>query len=508
MGIQCQTLVVVGGGSAGWLTANALLKSLPEHKVVLIEDPNTPTIGVGEGSTPALKAFFDLLNVPENKWMPACDATYKNGIRFVNWSSKQEFQSYFHAFPSIIDNNTLSPFFHNCQKRVSGQNVVVNPNEFFLTAKLSELKKSPIPTDNFPFDVNYGYHFDSGKLASFLSSYAKTLGIRHIQQKVERVVVGANGNISSLILQEGQEIRGDVFFDCSGFNSLIAKQVLDIPFVSYKDQLLNNTAVVIKQIETGLVRESQTISKAMSAGWSWQIPLVSRKGHGYVFSSNFINKEQAKQELLKSIDDDGMSLEGEFKFIDFKLGRLSHFWDKNCIAIGLSQGFIEPLEATALFIIQQTVGKFIDYWLAGNCSDTYRDRFNNELTDLFDGIKDYVLLHYKLGGREDSDYWRFITHEVELPNRLIALQKAWLAGKHFVPVIKELGLDKYYPISSWYSIFAGSGYFSTVLNNVDEERFNVAKVQDFICRASMNYSDHVTELNKIRVPINSNNGNI
>ncbi|WP_448249684.1 tryptophan halogenase family protein [Thalassotalea agariperforans] len=502
MELQSKTFVVVGGGSAGWLTANALLKSLPDYRVVLIEDPNIPTIGVGEGSTPALKGFFDLLGIVEQEWMPQCDATYKNGISFVNWSNNQNFNSYFHAFPSTIDNNTLAPFFYNCHQRTSGYNVEANPSQYFLTAKLSEQHKSPIPAENFPFEVNYGYHFDSAKLASFLSTFAQSKGIQHIKKKVQQVQIGSNKDISTLVLEDGEEIKGDIFFDCTGFNSVIANQMLNIPFVSYKDQLLNDTAIVVQTVETDLIRESQTISTAMNAGWRWQIPLSSRKGHGYVYSSEFLTKAEAEREFIDSISDSSTQFKTEPRFINFKLGRLDKFWVKNCVAIGLSQGFIEPLEATALFLIQQTVGKFIDYWREAGGSADNRNKFNNELTDLFDGIKDYVLLHYKLSGRTDTDYWRAIAEDVELSEELISLKRAWASGAHFRQSLQFFGFDKYYPVSSWYSIFSGSGCFPTELKEVKNEKFNFEKVQDFIRRASMNYSSHAAELYNLQIHIN------
>lgn len=501
-----QTFVIVGGGSAGWITANALLAKFPNDQIILIDDPNTPSIGVGEGSTPALKAFFELLNIPEKEWMPECDATYKNGIEFINWSPKKEFKSYFHAFPSTIDNNTLAPFFHHCQLRNAGMKINVNPSDFFLTAKLSEQYQAPKPAENFPFEVNYGYHFDSAKLAKFLHNHALKKGITHITGKVETVALHNSRDVKSLRLASGEVVVGDVFFDCSGFNSLIAKQVYDVPFISYQEQLLNDTAVVLQQVETGLKRESQTISMAMSAGWRWQIPLVSRNGYGSVFSCAFISEEQAQQELLAGLPNQQATLLTEPKFIKFPVGRLSEFWHNNCVAVGLSQGFVEPLEATALFLVQQTVGKFIDCWVLADeaaCLNSQRDKFNNELTDLFDGIKDYIMLHYKLGGREDTDYWKTLKYDVPLPERLNELCDAWHRNNNFINVLKAGGLDKYYPISSWYSIFAGNGFFKTPNQSATNSRFDYQKVHEFIRKSALNYPDHLTTLRQLQTKSNN-----
>ncbi|WP_016953940.1 tryptophan halogenase family protein [Catenovulum agarivorans] len=482
-----KSFCILGGGSAGWMTASMLQHVFPQYRICLVESPEIKTVGVGEGSTPALKSFFELLGINESEWMPQCDATYKNGIFFDKWSENQGYTNYFHAFPSIIDNHTLPLFMHNSTARVRGIGVNANPNDYFLTAKLARENKRPIAQESFPFEINYAYHFNSAKLADYLRIRAIANGVVHVQAEVVSSELSVTGDIAKLILDSGDSIVADVFFDCSGMASALIQKALNVQFSSYDKLLFNDSAVVAQTCNAKQNIGTQTISTAMKAGWKWQIPLTTRTGNGYVYSSRYVSDELAEDEFINSIAADSKI---ETKLLKFKLGRVNKHWHKNCVAVGLSQGFIEPLEATALYLIQQTVGKFIDYWQKGQESCEYQTKFNQEINFQFDGIRDYVALHYKLNSRTDTNYWQDSRGGWEnMSDSVLQLVDCWKSGQSIVQKVKELKLDQHYPVSSWFTIFSGHGFYPPANKNVvaEQQKYDLNKLAEFIRRASLNF---------------------
>ncbi len=240
-------VVIVGGGTAGWITANAMIARWRNKGVdiTLIESPEIGTIGVGEGSTPQLKDYLDSIGIEESEWMPACKATYKNGITFAGWSSSPGYERYFHPFPSRIDEHTITAFYVNALERRQSIDVHAHPDRFFLAARLAAEKLGPIPDENFPFAVEYGYHFDAHLLGEFLKSKATSRGVTHVAARVLEVKQDSAGNIASLLTDTGQTIAGDFFVDCSGFSSLLLQQTLGVPFRSFSENLFNDAAVVL-----------------------------------------------------------------------------------------------------------------------------------------------------------------------------------------------------------------------------------------------------------------------
>ncbi|MBU3005550.1 tryptophan halogenase family protein [Paraglaciecola arctica] len=486
-------IIIVGGGTAGWMAANILAYSFKKSniEICLIESPEISTVGVGEGSTPALRNFFDLLNIKESDWMPACNATFKTGIRFNDWSTVKDYESYFHSFPSELDFHTQNSFFYNARLRASGINVNANPSDFYLSSSISQLRKHPIPKENFPFEIDYAYHFDSSLLGKYLQKVAKDLGVKHVVAHVENIKITREDRVSSVELKNGEVVKGDFFIDCTGFKGVIINQFPDTEFVSYGSQLLNDSAVTISTPLTNRKISAATESTALDCGWTWKIPLTNRYGNGYVYSSKHISKEDAEKELKTHLNilDDNIAV----RHLSFKLGRNNKHWNRNCLAVGLSQGFIEPLEATALLLIQQTVGKFVDYFEKGKFTNKYQTDFNNSVNSDFDGIKEYVLLHYTLNTRRDTPYW--IENSKNFSNmdaRILKLLHGWRNGADISQLIVKLGLSEYYPIPSWYAILSGNGYFPQDLNlpnrNHTNDNFKDAKL--FIQRCTMNYIDY------------------
>lgn len=449
------SVVVLGGGSAGWITAALLSKEWGGDRITVIESPEIGIIGVGEGSTPQMKFLFDHLGIGEAEWMAAADATYKLGIRFTGWSARPGYESYFHPFPGPIDLHTEPGFTHNCTLARRGFEVSALPDDWFLASRLAEEGKGPHPAASFPFPPSYGYHFDAYKVGAFLRDWCVSQGVTHVASKVGEVVLAGNGDVAALVLEDGMRIAGDVFVDCSGFRSLIAQEALREPFVSYADALYCDRAVVLPTAALTDFKP-QTKAIAMSAGWRWSIPLTTRTGNGYVYASSFISDADAEAELRAAT---GVGPETEARFLKMKVGRVERSWHRNCLAAGLAQGFVEPLEATALHIVITTALDFAHSFAAGGFTPQHRDAFNAGIAARYDGIRDYIAAHYRMNQR-DGEFWRACASNQGLSEKLKGMMTAWFTHEDISAANHALyGDNPAYSAMSWHALFAGYGTF-------------------------------------------------
>ena len=452
-------VVILGGGSAGWITACLLHHRWGERggKVTVVESPAIGIIGVGEGSTPQLKAFFDLLGIDEATWMAACDATYKLGIRFSGWSEAAGFESYFHPFPGPVDLHTEPGFTHNCSLRRRGGDVPAHPDDWFLATRLAMRGKGPHAAPNFPFAPSYGYHFDAHKLGGFLRDWAVGRGVVHESLQVEEIELAENGDVAALLCEGGERVAGDLFVDCSGFASIIAQQKLAEPFLPFSDNLFADRAVVMPTEHTRPALP-QTDAVAMRAGWRWSIPLTTRVGNGYVYSSRHITDGEAEAELRSAI---GMAeSDQDARFLQMKVGRVENSWTRNCLAAGLSQGFIEPLEATALHIVIHTAMDFANALEGGGFTAQHRETFNSRIAARYDGIRDYIVAHYRMNGRTDTEFWRENAANQALSEKLKSMMTAWFTHADIREANRSLyGDNPAYAAMSWHCLFAGYGCF-------------------------------------------------
>ncbi len=490
--------VILGGGTAGWMAACLLADQWRDRgaKVTLVESRDIGIIGVGEGSTPQLRAFFDKLDIAENEWMPACDATYKNGISFHGWSNRPGHESYFHPFPTPLDSHTAAKFFYNTQARRTGRDVAAHPDQFFLPALLAATDKAPIAPENFPLEPSYGYHFDAHQVGAFLAEHATgKLGVRHVEGKIERVERQDNGDIKALVADNGTRIAGDFFLDCSGFRAILFNGALEEPFLPFSDNLFNDSAVVMPTARADQASlPSQTKATALSAGWIWDIPLTSRRGNGYVYSSSHIDADTAERELRQHL---GIGDHGDARHLKMRVGRVRNSWSYNALAIGLSQGFLEPLEATALHIVMATVEQFIGSFEAGAFTPQHRDRFNADIAARYEGIRDYIVCHYKVNRRDDFvgiDYWTASRNNQNLSDQLKAVLTGWFTGADLSAEISRLDIAKYYSAISWHSLLAGYGIFpddakitppgnDIILHDMEE-------IERFLQRCAINFEKH------------------
>lgn len=491
-GSKPEKIVIVGGGTAGWMAANLFASQWPDSEICLVESKQIGIIGVGEGSTPHLKLFFDAIGVADTQWMPRCNATYKNGITFDKWSTIKGFESYFHPFAAQTDDVFTVPlFFKNIQARMQGHHVDAHPDNYFLETYLTRHNLGPLPAESFPFGIAYGYHFDSALLGQFLADHAQSKGVTRRYANVTDVVMASDGNLTAVKLDDGSSVAADFFIDCSGFESLLLQKALKVEYKSFKENLFNDAAVVMPTELSGEL-PVQTKSTALTNGWAWQIPLTNRFGNGYVYSRDYINTDQAETELRQHLG--LLDSDVEARHLNMKVGRVEKHWHKNCLAVGLSQGFIEPLEATAIALSFNTVAQFIQYFQQGQFSHQYQDAFNQDINGRFDGIRDYIVCHYKANQRTDSDYWRDNAANSKISDTLSKILSLWQNSPNFAADMHKYNLMGSYQPKSWACMLAGYGVFPKANSHQSMDyaihQQEIELLSDFIRRCGLNFKKH------------------
>ena len=453
-------VLIVGGGTAGWMAALHMQDAWGDKGVdiCLIESPMIGTVGVGEGTTPRLREYFTRLDIPESEWMPPCHATYKCGISFPEWSTVEGYESYFHPFFSNRDKKYIQYFWDNCKLRRGGHDVPAHPDDYFLTTALARQQRSPISKHNGANESIYGYHFDAALMGEFLKGKATQRGVTLIQDTITDVKTKENGDISHVKTENHGEIKADLFVDCSGFKGLLIRQALGEELKSTKAYMFNDSAIAIPTpIKNQNEIISETISKAMKHGWVWHIPLSNRMGNGYVYSSDYISKEEVETEFREYLGKDAEGVKA--LHLRWNPGRLENHWKNNCVAIGLSQGFLEPLEALMTNVIQLSIERFTDSCERGDFTDRYREDFNSQVNGFIDGILDYLQLHYKLNSRDDTAYWRDNRDNPNMSAQLAGVLNAWDDNEGIKGVLSENISQQVYPPLSWQCMLAGMGRF-------------------------------------------------
>jgi len=484
--MKLNRIVILGGGTSGWMAAAAFASKalFKDIEITLIESKSIGTIGVGEGSTPYLKTFMKNLGFAESQWMQSCDSTYKTGISFDNWNGPMS--SYFHPFYSALDVKPAEVFFNFANARRRGMSSHIKGDRFFIAGHLANHSLIPKTEKKLPAEQEYGYHFDALKLAKLLKEYACKNKVKHITGDVKDANQDKEGNISSLILSDGSYLEGDLFIDSSGFNSFLINKKLKVPFLSFSDELINDSAVAVSTQKSDYSKVTNfTRSKALKAGWMWQIPLTSRMGNGYVYSSKYLSKKEAEKEL----SDELKLNSNEMKFRHFKMnvGMYKTSWRKNVLAVGLSHSFIEPLEATALMITQWTIEKFIKLMQEQNKPyENKQTELNDELTRLILGVKDYVQAHYLTSKRNDTAYWQDITSIEPCSHRLSSLLNTWKMGDDFDYFLYQNEKEMAYFRPSWYALLAGMDYRDNTLKIPHD------KLTDDFIHQAQSFSEEMT----------------
>ena len=486
--------VILGGGTAGWMAAALIAHrcGAAGAEVTLVESPEIGIIGVGEGSTPQLKAFFDELGIAERDWMPACNATYKTGIRFAGWSDAAGFESYFHPFASELDAHTAPAFFFHTRARRTGRDVVAHPDRFFLGAHLAKARLGPLAGANFPFELGYGYHFDATLVGQFLGTHATAkLGVRHVQRRVAGARRDAAGDLAALVLEGDEEVAGDFFLDASGFRASLIGEALGEPFESFAGNLFNDAAVAMPSARDAGATSCETVSTALSAGWAWRIPLTNRTGNGYVYASQFLSADAAETELRRHLG--LLETDVAARHLTMRVGQVRRSWVGNCLAVGLAQGFIEPLEATALHIVHATLTGWLDALVADGFGPAHRDAFNAAIHARYEGIRDYIVCHYRMNRRQ-GEYWRANATNNLLSDDLKAVMSCWFQGGDLAEEIERLGIARYYAALSWHCLLAGYGQFPDAARlrppEADLPLADMARIDRFIAGCALNFPAH------------------
>jgi 2-polyprenyl-6-methoxyphenol hydroxylase-like FAD-dependent oxidoreductase len=496
-----KSFVILGGGTAGWIAANMLAQGWEDqdYDITLVESPDIGIIGVGEGSTPPLKKFLDYIGVEETDWMSQCDATYKTGITFRHWSTRPGFEEYFHPFQGQPDDYSVPAFYHNSFLRRQGVDLDGHPSQFFLEWYLAKQRQAPVAPPNFPFRMAYGYHFNSGLLGMFLREWAAKRGVKYRQATVTDVVLDEYGYIDCLKTDSEETIKADFYIDSTGFRSQLLQQALGVPFESCEEVLFNDSAVVFPT-DPDENPEPQTISTALKYGWAWKIPLTTRFGNGYVYSAKYVDDDEAEREFREHLGLLDSDLEA--RRLKFKVGRVREHWVKNCLAVGLSQGFIEPLEATALDMVQETVFRFVEAAMKGDMSDQYRDEFNTRISKRFDAVRDYIVCHYRINTREDTDYWRDAGSNEKISRSLHEILTGWIQGKNITDELERQNLDAYFPSMSWNCLLAGKGIYPTDEKvrpgNELAHKYDLKDIEKYLQGCALNFPSHQEQLHTLR----------
>jgi hypothetical protein len=421
--LKINKIVIVGGGSSGWMTAATLVKSFPKKDIVLVEPEDIPIIGVGESTLQGIKKWSHYIGIQEKDFFPYTDASYKLSIKFTDFY-KKDFGSFYYPFGAPLYEGSQNSFWDWHYKKYFYPETPIEDfvrclfpaSALFETNKMSENINGNF--DNYNYNIDTAYHFDAIKFGQWLKErYCIPKGVKNIRSSVVDAKINENG-IEEIILSNGEKIKSDLFVDCTGFLSLLLEKYLKEPFESYEDILPNNkawaTQVPYKNKEKEL--EGFTNCTAIENGWCWNIPLWSRIGSGYVYSDRYVSKEKSLDEFKKYLMSEKMtvprSLEEvnsySYKEINMKIGIHTRTFVKNVVAIGLSAGFIEPLESNGLFSVHEFLFKLVDILQRDKISQFDRDMYNNSVKDLFDNFAKFVSLHYALSHRDDTKYWQDI----------------------------------------------------------------------------------------------------
>lgn len=441
-------IVIVGGGTAGWMAAASLAKYAQGKSldICLIESSTLQTVGVGEATVPNIVEFNRNLGIDEIELIKATQATFKLGIQFEDWHQKGE--SFFHPFADYgLKIDQLE--FHQYLNRLSasGEKVSIQDYSFPCTmAKLGHFAQ-PHPQPPSPLaDYSYAYHFDACLYAQFLQKFAVNLGLTHIDAKVEKVNLHAsNGFIHSVTLDDGRNIEGQLFIDCSGFKGLLIEQALHTGYEDWSHWLFCDTAVAVQTESVGATNPF-TRAIAGDAGWQWRIPLQHRTGNGYIYSSQFESDEEAQNVLLQSIQ--GKPINQPRK-IAFTPGRRKQIWNKNCFALGLASGFLEPLESTSISLVQTAIAKLLSFFPDSNFSPYDIAEVNRLHNSEMENIRDFLILHYKMTGRTDSEFWRRC-QAMEIPDLLAHKIGVFQSCGHIVMTDNES-----FQSASWLTMYQG-----------------------------------------------------
>ena len=452
MNQQIKNIVIVGGGTAGWMAAAAFSKTIGcrHYNITLVESEQIGTVGVGEATLPLINLFNkNVLGVDEDEFVRETNATFKLGIEFVDW--RKLGHSYIHPFGKIgvdMDGISFMHYWLRWYKAGGGLDFSKFNAETEASRFVKFMRTANEPPPKVMPDIYYAFHFDASLYAAYLRRYAEKRGVKRIEGVIETVNQHPeNGCISSLVLKNGERIEGDFFIDCSGFKGLLIEQIYQAGYYDWSHWLPVNRAAAVPCESAGELLP-YTRSTAREAGWQWRIPLQHRTGNGYVFCDQYISEDEAAHKLLSRLDGKALA---EPKILRFVTGVRKKSWIKNCVTLGLSNGFLEPLESTSIHLVQVGISKILTMFPRNEFNERMIKRYNDEMYLEYEGVKDFLIAHYKVTEREDTDFWRYVKH-MSIPESLEEKLELFKMRGEVMPRISELFKE-----DSWFAVLSGQG---------------------------------------------------
>ena len=475
-------IVIAGGGTAGWMAACALARTMGKTiELTLVESDAIGTVGVGESTIPPLVKYNQLIGIDENTFMRETQATFKLGIEFENW--KVDGEKYFHSFGATGRDHWSAGFQHFWLHGLT-KGHTESFDDYCLELKAAYAGKFAHLPEN---RINYAYQLDATRYAAYLRREAEAHGAMRKEGKIARVELdGENGNIAALHLEDGSRIEGDLFVDCTGFRALLIEGALHVGYDDWSHQLPCDRAIAV---QTESVRPPIPYTRAIAhdSGWQWRIPLQHRQGNGIVYCSRYLSDDEAEARLLSSVEGETCSKPNRIRFVT---GARRKQWHRNCVAVGLSSGFMEPLESTSIHLIQRAVLRIIRMIPFGEIAQADIDEFNDQqLTDMVQ-IRDFLILHYKATERRDSPFWRQCA-DMEIPESLA----------HKIELFRETGRvfrrdEELFAENSWVQVMMGQGImpkaYHPVATKMSEEelaRF-LAMIRENVARTVAGLPEH------------------
>ncbi|RYD48327.1 MAG: hypothetical protein EOP60_15890, partial [Sphingomonadales bacterium] len=469
------SVVIVGGGTAGWMAAAALSRYFNDGRrtVTLVESDLIGTIGVGEATIPPIRSFNGMLDIPENEFLRETRGTFKLGIEFVNWG--QQGDRYFHPFGGH-GQDLHGIAFHQLYLRERARTDTTPEIAAYSMSSVAASARSfgrPGPGAALPLsELGYAFHFDAGLYAAYLRRLAERQGTIRREGRIVRVERdGESGDVAAVILENGSRIEGDLYLDCSGFRGLLIEEAMQAGFEDWSDWLPMDSALAMPTANVGSP-DPFTRSTAHGAGWQWRIPLQHRTGNGHVFSSRYMDAAEAERILRDHAEGEVLA---EPRLLRFTTGMRREAWVGNVVALGLSSGFIEPLESTAIHLVQNGIQRLFALFPEGRVNPLEREEYNRGMRTLYEDVRDFVILHYKATQRDDTPFWRHV-RDMAVPESLARRMELWrLHGR----VFRENA--ELFTLPSWVAVMLGQNIWperhDPIVDTLDPDKVAGAMAQ-------------------------------
>jgi tryptophan halogenase len=484
-----RAIVIVGGGTAGWMAAAALAKTIgATHRVTLIESAEIGTVGVGESTIPPIILFNQLLGINEDEFVRETNATFKLGIEFVDW--RRLGHTYFHNFGLLgADLHTGIPFIHYWMRwmRSGGDRDQLLFSAEAQAARQMKFGRPERARDGSQPNINYAFQFDASTYAAYLRRYSERRGVVRKEGRITSVRQnGETGYVEAVEMQDGSTVRGDFFIDCSGFRGLLIEGAFEAGFEDWSHWLPNNKAAAVPAERMGTITP-YTKAQAREAGWQWRIPLQHRTGNGYVYCDAYVTDDEASRLLVERLEGQPLA---DPKVLGFKAGRRRKSWVKNVLALGLSSGFLEPLESTSIHLVQVGLTKFLDSFPHRYCDPILIARYNDEMAFQYESIRDFIIAHYKVTEREDTEFWKYCKN-MSVPDTLCEKLELFRTRAEAKPRMGDLFSEV-----SWFAVLYGQGITPTGYHPLadampeDELNLKLARIRSVIRERAESLPSH------------------